>query len=141
MLIAIIAIVGLVIAVGIGVFIYKQRVRSRNGPALPSDNLPEYQNIEHFQNFMPLFNAQQLGNSRSICPICLQQIEAAEVVRQTPCRHVFHSSCIDSWGLKNLSCPVCRADLSILGISEAGRFRNSSIHMEELPPEEGEEDW
>lgn len=84
---------------------------------------------------MPIFKAERLGDQRSICPICLQQIEAAEVVRQPPCSHVYHSTCIDSWALKNLSCPVCRADLSQSALETVRRI---SVVRVSLPPEE---DW
>jgi hypothetical protein len=136
-LIAITAIIAVVIAIGIGVFIYRQRMRRRNAPLVPAE-AREYNDIDHFQNLMPMFAAEQLGSDRSICPICLQQIEAAEVVRQTPCYHVFHTSCIDSWGLKNLSCPVCRNDLSFVGMGASNRIRNSTIRMD-VPPDE--DDW
>lgn len=46
------------------------------------------------------------------------QIEKNDLVRKTPCSHSFHSTCIDSWCLKNLNCPVCRSDLSRNGIHE-----------------------
>lgn len=112
-LIALVAIVAVVIIVGISIFIYRQRMRRRAAAMQPATSVPlDYNNIDHFQNFMPIFAAEKLGSERSVCPICLMQIELAEVVRQTPCKHTFHSSCIDSWCLKNLSCPVCRTDLS-----------------------------
>jgi len=116
-LIAITGIVAIVIAVGIGIFIYRQRRRTIGGSRhATGEGTSEYNNIDHFQNMMPLFAAERLGTELSICPICLQQIVGAEVVRQTPCHHVFHSTCIDSWGLKNMSCPVCRYDLSLYGV-------------------------
>jgi hypothetical protein len=61
---------------------------------------------------MPIFKAFTLGNDRNVCPICLMQVEKNDLVRKTPCGHTFHSNCIDSWCLKTLNCPVCRADLS-----------------------------
>ena len=73
----------------------------------------EYNDIEFFKDYMPLSNGMMLGNERPVCPICLQQIEPVEVIRKTPCQHVFHSNCIDSWCLKTLNCPVCREDLSL----------------------------
>jgi len=41
--------------------------------------------------------------------------------------------------MKNMSCPVCRFDLSLSRISAALRDRNSLIEME-LPPED-EDEW
>ena len=61
--IGIIALVALIIFIAIGVFIYKKRVRrGTSAAALAVHNVEQYNNIEHFQNFMPLFPASQLGN-------------------------------------------------------------------------------
>lgn len=51
-------------------------------------------------------------NTEILCPICLQNIEDNEIIRSTPCDHVFHSVCLDVWCKKNVNCPVCRSDLA-----------------------------
>lgn len=116
-LIGLISLLGVVIVGGIGVFLYRQRMRNRAGgqPAVPQQRCNA---IEHFEAVMPLFEAGKLGSERSVCPICLMQVEVTEFVRRTPCMHVFHGVCIDSWGLKNLSCPVCRTELTLEGLEE-----------------------
>lgn len=53
-----------------------------------------------------------MSHENGTCPICLQQIEERELVRKTPCNHIFHNMCIDCWCAKILNCPVCRSDLS-----------------------------
>lgn len=61
-LIAITGIVAIVIAVGIGIFIYRQRMRRRRGGSgMTAEGNTDYNNIEHFQNMMPLFAAERLG--------------------------------------------------------------------------------
>ena len=43
------------------------------------------------------------------CPICIDTIDAKSQVVSTPCGHVFHSNCMETWiaqGKKN--CPQCR---------------------------------
>ncbi|CAI0379811.1 unnamed protein product [Linum tenue] len=43
------------------------------------------------------------------CSICLQDVEAGEVVREVPsCGHCFHLECLDKWLVRNASCPMCR---------------------------------
>lgn len=44
------------------------------------------------------------------CAICLSEYEvnAEEEVKEMPCRHKFHSGCIDKWLRIHGSCPVCR---------------------------------
>ncbi|KAK2742497.1 hypothetical protein FQN57_005388 [Myotisia sp. PD_48] len=56
----------------------------------------------------------QLTFSQSTCPICLEDYVPGEcIVRELPCRHIFHPGCIDTFLLQNSSlCPVCK--LSVL---------------------------
>jgi hypothetical protein len=46
------------------------------------------------------------------CSICLCGYADGDVLKQLPCRHSFHSSCIDTW-LRNHSptCPLCKHQL------------------------------
>jgi len=55
----------------------------------------------------------QGGCSERECSVCLSQFEAGDRVRTLPCKHEFHSSCIDRWLLSmNRTCPCCRLDIS-----------------------------
>ncbi|PRQ53597.1 putative transcription factor C2H2 family [Rosa chinensis] len=40
------------------------------------------------------------------CTICLEDLISK--VREMPCKHRFHSPCIESWLLRSESCPLCR---------------------------------
>lgn len=40
------------------------------------------------------------------CTICLEDLIFK--VMEMPCKHRFHSSCIESWLLRSASCPLCR---------------------------------
>lgn len=68
--------------------------------------------LDHFQIFMPSMTAGK-NFQKQVCPICLQNIQAKQQIRNTPCSHVFHTTCLDSWCITNLNCPVCRSDFSI----------------------------
>uniref|UniRef100_T1JPH6 RING-type domain-containing protein n=1 Tax=Strigamia maritima TaxID=126957 RepID=T1JPH6_STRMM len=46
-----------------------------------------------------------------VCVICLEEEKIGQRVKDLPCSHVFHSKCIDTWLVKNYSCPLCRKDL------------------------------
>lgn len=42
------------------------------------------------------------------CVICLEDLEAKQVVMVTPCNHTFHEQCILPWVKTHRRCPVCR---------------------------------
>jgi len=47
------------------------------------------------------------------CTICMDDFVMSYVVRTLPCKHYFHSDCIDPWLRRNASCPTCRAAVVI----------------------------
>jgi len=49
------------------------------------------------------------GEGPETCAICLEDFVESEKLRELPCKHAFHSRCIDPWLLKNKkSCPLCK---------------------------------
>lgn len=46
------------------------------------------------------------------CSICQDTMRAGEAIRHiTACNHTFHRSCVDTWFVRNVRCPVCRHDI------------------------------
>lgn len=57
-------------------------------------------------------NSCDCSGERIVCSVCLQDIQIGETVRSLPfCQHMFHLRCIDSWLVRNGSCPLCRRDI------------------------------
>ena len=44
------------------------------------------------------------------CVICLQNFQEGDQVCEFPCKHEFHTECIDPWLRKNTLCPCCKFD-------------------------------
>ncbi|KAL4542005.1 hypothetical protein Ndes2526B_g06494 [Nannochloris sp. 'desiccata'] len=42
------------------------------------------------------------------CCICLDRINAGQVVRKLECCHHFHKGCVDKWLKQKASCPICQ---------------------------------
>ncbi|KAJ3670732.1 hypothetical protein LUZ60_008158 [Juncus effusus] len=45
------------------------------------------------------------------CCICLTKYEESDEMRQLPCSHMFHLSCVDRWLRIISSCPLCKQEL------------------------------
>ncbi|CAI7799131.1 unnamed protein product [Closterium sp. NIES-54] len=47
-----------------------------------------------------------------LCCICLGRYRDGVDLRELPCSHHFHQSCVDTWLKINSSCPLCKEDIS-----------------------------
>ncbi|XP_053085051.1 E3 ubiquitin-protein ligase RNF181 [Pangasianodon hypophthalmus] len=63
------------------------------------------------QSLPQLVISPQQADKGLKCPVCLLEFEEQETVREMPCKHLFHSSCILPWLGKTNSCPLCRLEL------------------------------
>ena len=47
------------------------------------------------------------------CAICMETFDANDIVSPLPCHihHLFHTSCIRPWLLRNKNCPLCKLEL------------------------------
>ncbi|CAI9729280.1 E3 ubiquitin-protein ligase RNF115-like [Octopus vulgaris] len=62
------------------------------------------------------------------CPICLNEFELSEQVKELGCNHQYHINCIDQWLLRHGNCPVCRKDLN--GRDTTAKHYSSSTSMD-----------
>ncbi|KAI8996127.1 hypothetical protein BC832DRAFT_302113 [Gaertneriomyces semiglobifer] len=69
-----------------------------------------------------------LGRLKSeVCAICIDGWEEGGKVRELPCNHVFHQSCIDPWLLKHaILCPVCKRSILTPTLATSQKTRSFS---------------
>ena len=46
------------------------------------------------------------------CPICLQKYKNHDIIKEFPCKHIFHKNCIFKWLKQSNVCPICKHDLT-----------------------------
>jgi hypothetical protein len=109
---------GLLIAISIIFIALLYRKRRREGEEGGQENPePKQIDISHFDEVMPAtVITVNLKKEMQVCSVCLQEYDFESIVRKSICGHVFHRECLDEWCLKNLSCPMCRTDLSHINI-------------------------
>ncbi|XP_010533061.1 PREDICTED: RING-H2 finger protein ATL80-like [Tarenaya hassleriana] len=61
---------------------------------------------------------KEMGLESETCSICLQDFLGSSDMdlTQMPCSHVFHSDCVFEWLRKRNSCPLCRREISDVGV-------------------------
>lgn len=57
---------------------------------------------------------QKPGEEEEKCPICCMELENSVEVKALPCKHIFHPGCIDTWLVRNCTCPICKRDVKDL---------------------------
>jgi len=79
-------------------------------------------------NALPLlvYNDELVLHNDHTCSICLLAYEQGIHVRQLPCCHHYHQTCIDEWLLKKDSCPLCNRTLDECE-KDRERKQNSSL--------------
>lgn len=45
------------------------------------------------------------------CCICLSNYDDGAELRELPCGHHFHASCVDKWLYTNATCPLCKYNI------------------------------
>lgn len=70
-----------------------------------------YKKIEIFKKYLVLMknlNSIKEVDVDGICAICTDDIEKGKKLK---CGHFFHSSCLNMWCEREVTCPICRSEL------------------------------
>jgi len=54
-----------------------------------------------------------ISDEDAACRICLAKYVNNDELRELPCTHVFHVSCVDKWLKINSLCPLCKATVEV----------------------------
>ena len=67
------------------------------------------------------------------CSICLSDFSVGDKCRLLGCHptHVFHAACIDNWLQLNASCPICRQEVDVRGMTRGAANRGRVESSEE----------
>ena len=63
------------------------------------------------------------------CAVCLEGYERGGEAREMPCKHKFHSSCIELWLKVKGSCPICRFGMPVVEEEGRGQRRKNRVVM------------
>lgn len=95
----------------------RSRLTRRNAISIIGRNI--YQPLE-YQNYNTngislanLFNKSKIHLIENFdCPICQDSENENTIIRKLKCNHEFHIYCIERWLCKEVTCPICRTNLS-----------------------------
>ncbi|KAK7205215.1 hypothetical protein BZA70DRAFT_279338 [Myxozyma melibiosi] len=100
-----------------------------------SDLQPEETNVTTKSAEMIVTAAEVAGFHQQSCPICLEDFRVNEsLVKQLPCEHIYHVSCIDDFLEHHSSvCPLCKQSVLPKGyIPPTLQITNATVKRERL---------
>jgi len=127
------------VTISAGIYLAQERAEEGIGPSAPPgvavDPLVLSEATGEGKQLVALrlgaFRAARTCSGGGTCSICLVEFGASDVVKQLPCRHVFHGCCLDEWLHRDhVSCPYCRRDIFDKDISE----KNPEVPQQTAPP-------
>ncbi|KAH7851054.1 hypothetical protein Vadar_006735 [Vaccinium darrowii] len=77
---------------------------------------------------MPVVKVTELGFE---CAICLGECGVGEEVKEMPCKHSYHSGCIEKWLGIHGSCPVCRFKMPVEEEGQGNKKGGEEVEEEE----------
>jgi hypothetical protein len=69
--------------------------------------LPNGLQMQDLNSYTELYINEELSDT--ICSICRNNFASNDICRKiNNCNHSFHQTCVDSWLVRNQTCPMCR---------------------------------
>ncbi|XP_073827714.1 godzilla E3 ubiquitin protein ligase isoform X2 [Musca autumnalis] len=78
---------------------------------------------------LPIIKFTKYSNlAYDTCVICIETFAEGDKLRVLPCKHPYHSDCIDVWLTENKrECPICKRKVFTRGEARSQRNRQSSL--------------
>lgn len=82
------------------------------------ENRPPALSHEEIDKIAPAFAYQPDKDPHAIageevsCAVCMDNLQANDMVRQLSCKHTYHDKCVSQWLEINSTCPLCRANIT-----------------------------
>ncbi|CAD8043085.1 unnamed protein product [Paramecium primaurelia] len=137
---------GVIILIVIIVCIIKKRRGVRpNQIGLDEENKKQGITLQQFNEYLkkiklkdldqhyPLSEKNLKSSSSQSCSICLQDYQKDSICLVTPCGHIFHDKCLQTWVVdkQNESCPSCRQVLNEQSLSKyAQEIKNQKLNQQ-----------
>ena len=80
--------------------------------------LEKNKDYETIMKFLPIWEIREnkKSSNNNNCVICLYEFQIGEKIAALPCLHVFHFDCIKNWLKNELTCPVCKFEVTLSSI-------------------------
>ena len=80
--------------------------------------LAKNKDYETIMKFIPVWEVREnkRSDNNNNCIICLYDFNIGDKIAALPCLHVFHFDCIKHWLNNELSCPVCKLEVTLTAI-------------------------
>ena len=103
---------------------------------LQTFNLKKKKFILNLNEFQYKHIKKYSKNKEKKCSICLIKYQKPDILKEFPCKHIYHKNCILKWLDKSNICPLCKYDI----VNDVNKIEIKNTNDEENNEEEEDEE-